>query len=134
MTTKNGIVTFIATGICAYEELHCSLRPRTPPLDPTVAELSSRLHIAKSSASDETGPSSSHKSRDTDDNDDDGALSDDDALFAELEKDDFDIGGYRERRIEALKAQMTKVKDMRETDHGRLTEIFDEKEVIRTSA
>ena len=59
---------------------------------------------------------------------------DNDALFEELEKDDYDLGGIRERRLEALKTQLAKVKDMRETDHGRLTEIMDEKHVIQTSA
>jgi hypothetical protein len=59
---------------------------------------------------------------------------DDEALFEELENDDYDMGGIRERRLEALKSQLAKVKDMRETDHGRLTEILNEKEVIRTSA
>ena len=108
------------------------IRPPTPPLDPTIAALSSRLHVAKVS---DASTSEKHLST-KDDNgiDDEEALSDDDALFAELERDDFDMGGMREKRLEALKAQMTKVKDLRETDHGRLTEVMDEKEVIRTSA
>lgn len=59
---------------------------------------------------------------------------DDDELLEELEKDEFDIAGFREQRLEALKAEMAKAQNMRESDHGRLTEIIDEKEVIRTSA
>jgi hypothetical protein len=63
-------------------------------------------------------------------------LEDDNALFEELENDDddLDIGGLREKRLEMLKAELDKAKNMRESDHGRLTEITDEKEVIRTSA
>lgn len=58
----------------------------------------------------------------------------DDEILAELEKDDFDIGGLREKRLEALKAEMSKAKDMRESEHGRYTEITDEKQVVQTSA
>jgi hypothetical protein len=95
------------------------LRPITPPLDPNIAALTSRLHTSKESGDDGVEPSSDF---------------DDDELFEDLEKDDYDMGGIREQRLEALKAQMTKVKDMRESDHGRLTEIMNEKEVIQTSA
>lgn len=82
-----------------------------------MAALASRLHVAQNDA---------NRDRLSDD--------DDDALLEELEKDDFDIGGFREQRLEALKAEMAKATNMRESDHGRLTEIVDEKEVIRTSA
>jgi len=40
----------------------------------------------------------------------------------------------REEKLEALKAEMTKAKNMREADHGKLTEITDEKQVIKASA
>ena len=33
-----------------------------------------------------------------------------------------------------FQAEMTKAKNMREADHGRLTEVTDEKQVIKTSA
>ena len=68
----------------------------------------------------------------SDDEDDD-----EDALFEQLEREEEDneiLGAFREQRLEALKAELTRTKDMRESDHGRLTEIMDEKEVIRTSA
>lgn len=81
-----------------------------------MAALASRLHVAQNDANR------------------DRLSDDDDALLEELEKDDFDIGGFREQRLEALKAEMAKATNMRESDHGRLTEIVDEKEVIRTSA
>ncbi|KAI5125011.1 hypothetical protein M0805_007435 [Coniferiporia weirii] len=61
----------------------------------------------------------------------------DDEIFAELEKDldnDFDLGALREQRMEELKREMNQVKDLRRQDHGRLTEVKDEKEVIRISA
>ena len=77
------------------------------------------MHVAETSASHDR---------------EDRLSDDDDALFEELEKEDFDAGGFREQRLEALKAEMAKAQNMRESDHGRLTEIFDEKEVIRTSA
>lgn len=65
-----------------------------------------------------------------------GELDDDDdeVLFDELEKDESHLAGVREERLEALKAEMVKTKNMREADHGKLTEITDEKEVIKTSA
>ncbi|KZW04073.1 thioredoxin-like protein [Exidia glandulosa HHB12029] len=62
---------------------------------------------------------------------------DDDALFERLEKeldDDFERSGIRERMMDDMKRQMERVRDMRESNHGRYTEIFDEKEVIQTSA
>ncbi len=65
---------------------------------------------------------------------DEHSSEDEDELFAELEKDDFHFGGLRERRLEALKAEMDKAKTLRESDHGKLTEISNEKEVIQTSA
>lgn len=97
--------------------MQCRIRPPTPPVDPKVAELASRLHVAQSSGQHD------HLSD-----------ADDDELLEELEKDEFDIAGFREQRLEALKAEMAKAQNMRESDHGRLTEITDEKEVIRTSA
>ena len=77
-----------------------------------------------------------HVGRDSGQGDQDDKLSDDDdeALFDELEKDDLDLANLREERLEALKAEMAKAKNMRESDHGRLTEITDEKQVIKTSA
>ncbi|KAF8314756.1 thioredoxin-like protein [Clavulina sp. PMI_390] len=93
------------------------IRPPTPPVDPKIAEIASRFHGSSQKDSED------HISDD-----------DDDALLEELEKDDFDISGFREQRLEALKAEIAKTQNMRESDHGRLSEISDEKEVIRTSA
>jgi hypothetical protein len=88
--------------------------------------------------------------------DDEHSDPDDADLFEELDKeleDGLDLGGLRERRMEELRREcvpqqmmglyfsepvfshrMGKVRDMRENEHGRYTEILDEKEVIRVSA
>ena len=77
----------------------------------------------------------------------------DDEIFAELERevdDSFDIGAMRERRLEELKKEcvsriswdcissctrrLREVKDMRDQNHGRVTELTDEKEVMQISA
>ncbi|KAG8969403.1 hypothetical protein FRC03_003094 [Tulasnella sp. 419] len=110
------------------------LRPPTPPVDPKVAELASRLQSSKV-ASDDTDSSNRFDRRvDDEAKGEDGDLSDSE-LFAELEREsDLELAGLREKRIEELRAEMTKAKDMRERDHGRYTEIMDEKEVIKTSA
>ncbi|KAG8693704.1 hypothetical protein FRC08_008959 [Ceratobasidium sp. 394] len=101
------------------------LRPPTPEIDPKVSELTSRLQTSS------THDTSTHPGKEVED-----ALSDDDddKLFEELEKDEFDMSGLREKRLEELKAQIAQARDMRENEHGRLTEITDEKEVIKTSA
>ncbi|KDQ20748.1 hypothetical protein BOTBODRAFT_169470 [Botryobasidium botryosum FD-172 SS1] len=93
------------------------VRPDAPSVDPQVSSLASRLE-----------PSTS-KNQDDDDKSD---ISDSE-LFDELENDDA-LRGLRERRMEELKNEMAKVRDMRESEHGRYTEITDEKQVIQTSA
>jgi len=100
--------------VIVWQRFPARIRPATPLVDPAVASVASRLHVGQNF---------------------DG-LSDDDlvALFDELEKDDFLLAGAREDKLEALKAEMVKAKNMLESDHGKLTEITDEKEVIRTSA
>ncbi|KAF8742844.1 Homocysteine S-methyltransferase, partial [Rhizoctonia solani] len=100
------------------------LRPPTPEVDAKVSELASRL---QSSATRDTTIGSG---KDIDDGFSDDE--DEDKLFEELEKDEFDMSGLREKRMEELKAQIAQVRDMRENEHGRLTEITDEKEVIKT--
>ncbi|KAG8745771.1 hypothetical protein FRC10_007032 [Ceratobasidium sp. 414] len=102
------------------------LRPPTPEIDSKVSELTSRLQT--SSVHD----TSTRAGKEVDDAPSDG--DDDDKLFEELEKDEFDMSGLREKRLEELKAQIAQVRDMRENEHGRLVEITDEKEVIKTSA
>ncbi|KAG8744089.1 hypothetical protein FRC12_014876 [Ceratobasidium sp. 428] len=101
------------------------LRPPTPEVDPKVSELTSRL---QTSSTHDTSTRAG-KEVDVDLSDDD-----DDKLFEELEKDEFDMSGLREKRLEELKAQIAQVRDMRENEHGRLAEITDEKDVIKTSA
>ncbi|KAG8823746.1 hypothetical protein FRC19_003259 [Serendipita sp. 401] len=56
-----------------------------------------------------------------------------DDILDKLE-DDLSLAGYREHRLEQLKRQMENARDLREIDHGKYTEITDEKEVIRISA
>lgn len=78
----------------------------------------------------------------------------DDEIFAELEKEideDFDMTALRERRLEELQQEcvcfttfhthsliklvrMRVVKDMKDQNFGKLTEMADEKEVLKTSA
>ncbi|KAG9086556.1 hypothetical protein FRC06_003030 [Ceratobasidium sp. 370] len=102
------------------------LRPPTPEIDSKVSELTSRL---QTSSVHDTATRAGKEVDDAPSDDDD-----DDKLFEELEKDEFDMSGLREKRLEELKAQIAQVRDMRENEHGRLTEITDEKEVIKTSA
>jgi hypothetical protein len=40
----------------------------------------------------------------------------------------------REQGLEILRREMERAKEMRENQHGRYTEITDEKEVVRASA
>jgi len=64
------------------------------------------------------------------DGDDDG-----DDLELDLDEDElFNTANYREQRLEELKREAEHSRDLREIDHGKYTEIFDEPEVIRTSA
>ncbi|KAG8901389.1 hypothetical protein FRC01_009860 [Tulasnella sp. 417] len=113
----------------ANEETEDYLRPPTPPVDSKVAELASRIQTATSQSS---GPT---ESRGKDANEADDEAMSDDELFAELEKeDDLELANLREKRMEALKAELSKVRDLREQEHGRYTELTDEKEVIKTSA
>ncbi|KLO14948.1 thioredoxin-like protein [Schizopora paradoxa] len=61
----------------------------------------------------------------------------DDEIFAELEKDideNFDMAALREQRLEELQQEMRIVKDMKDQNFGKLTEMKDEKEVLKTSA
>ncbi|ORY69298.1 thioredoxin-like protein [Leucosporidium creatinivorum] len=61
----------------------------------------------------------------------------DDGLFDDLEEgldDDFDLGGFRERRMEELRAQIDTMQKMKETNYGRYTEYKNEKDLISTTA
>ncbi|KAF8529041.1 thioredoxin-like protein [Hysterangium stoloniferum] len=95
------------------------LRPPTPPVNPKVASLAARL-----------------SARVSDDDTDNSDLEDND-LFEELDReleDGLDLGGFREKRMQELKQEVSKVRDMRENDHGKYSEITNEKEVIKICA
>ncbi|BGP21537.1 GTPase inhibitor [Rhodotorula toruloides] len=62
---------------------------------------------------------------------------DSDALLEELEAEldeDFDLGGFREKRMLELKAQVDAARRMHESDYGKLTEIKVEKDLIARTA
>jgi thiol-disulfide isomerase/thioredoxin len=71
-----------------------------------------------------------NNSRDQDDEEDE------EALFAELEAEieNDSSAAMREQGLSVLRQEMDRVKDMQANEHGRYTEIMNEKEVIRTSA
>ncbi|KAF8238797.1 GTPase inhibitor [Tricholoma matsutake] len=73
------------------------------------------------------------KHNNTDDNDDDD---DDEALFAELEAEieNDSSSAMREQGLDVFRREMERTKEMKENEHGKYTEIMDEKEVIRVSA
>ncbi|KAK9721872.1 hypothetical protein K7432_003101 [Basidiobolus ranarum] len=60
----------------------------------------------------------------------DNESEDEDALFAELENDDA-FENYREERLEQLKYELNKVRDLKENDHGAYTEVTSEKEILK---
>ncbi|KAL8281495.1 hypothetical protein RQP46_006179 [Phenoliferia psychrophenolica] len=62
---------------------------------------------------------------------------DPDALIEELEADlddEFDLGGFRERRMEEMRAQVEKAQKMKQSNYGRYTEMKVEKDVIDATA
>ncbi|KAF9019257.1 thioredoxin-like protein [Hymenopellis radicata] len=71
-----------------------------------------------------------HKRTSSDDEDDD------EAIFAELEAEIENDSSYsmREQGLGVLRREMDRLKDMRENEHGRYSEVSDEKEVIRITA
>ncbi|KAM0793430.1 hypothetical protein ACM66B_000877 [Microbotryomycetes sp. NB124-2] len=54
-------------------------------------------------------------------------------LEAELD-DDFDLGGFRERRMDELRLQMEHAQQMRESNYGKYTEYKVEKDLISVTA
>jgi len=86
--------------------------------DPKIASLASRL----------VEP---NNSRDQDHDDED----DDEALFAELEAElENDSNAMmREHGLQVLRQEMDRVKDMQANEHGRYTEMTNEKDIIRAS-
>lgn len=61
----------------------------------------------------------------------------DDELLEELERcldDDFDLSTLREKRLQELRREVVADRDMRENDHGKYTEVMDEKQVINICA
>ena len=105
---------------------HRTFLSARPPIDLTVASASLQARL---DFHEDISVSRSGRKDEDDDLSDDG-----DEIFAELEKDDFDSGRLRERRLEALKTEMDKARAFRESDHGKLTEISNEKEVVQESA
>ncbi|GAA5857096.1 hypothetical protein JCM8547_007956 [Rhodosporidiobolus lusitaniae] len=76
--------------------------------------------------------SSVHKKRNDDRDSDDS-----DALLEELEEEldnDFDLGGFREKRMMELKAQMEAAERSRTSGYGKYTEYKVEKDLITTTA
>ncbi|KAF8917895.1 thioredoxin-like protein [Mucidula mucida] len=71
-----------------------------------------------------------HKRTASDDEDDD------EAIFAELEAEieNDSSSSMREQGLVVLRREMDRLRDMRENEHGRYTEVSDEKEVIRITA
>ncbi|KAF9534202.1 thioredoxin-like protein [Crepidotus variabilis] len=74
---------------------------------------------------------SRRNNRTSDDEDDD-----DEAIFAELEEEIENDSNeqIREQGMRLLKEEMDRMKNMKENQHGKYTEVIDEKEVIRASA
>ncbi|GAA6038995.1 hypothetical protein JCM8097_000146 [Rhodosporidiobolus ruineniae] len=84
-----------------------------------------------SSRASSSTSSSIHRKRDDRDSDDS------DALLEELEEEldnDFDLGGFREKRMMELKAQVDAAQRTREGGYGRLTEYKVEKDLIAATA
>lgn len=57
-----------------------------------------------------------------------------DDLDEAAEKDDFDWKGLRERRLEALRAEVKRNEESKDARLGRYSEVTNEKELISTSA
>ncbi|GJN91495.1 hypothetical protein Rhopal_004518-T1 [Rhodotorula paludigena] len=72
-----------------------------------------------------------HKKREDSDSDDSDALLED--LENELDND-FDLGGFREKRMRELQAQLDAAQRSRDSGYGRYQEIKVEKDVIATTA
>ncbi|KAG9299885.1 hypothetical protein G9A89_005414 [Geosiphon pyriformis] len=53
-----------------------------------------------------------------------------DEMFEDLENDDLAMANFREQRLNQLKTEMGKLQEMQQHDHGTLTEISSEKEVL----
>jgi len=49
------------------------------------------------------------------------------------EDDEFGTN-YREKRLESMKQEVTRLQEMKENDHGRVTRLQDEKEIINRTA
>jgi len=57
-----------------------------------------------------------------------------DALDDAAETDDFDWAGLRERRLEALKAELKQKEFLGDGRHGQLTQMHNEKDLIEISS
>ncbi|RDB22590.1 Thioredoxin domain-containing protein plp1 [Hypsizygus marmoreus] len=92
---------------------------------PKIASLAAR--IVESNRPDHHPRNRQHESDDEDD---------DEALFAELEEEieNGSNAAMREQGLEVLRREMERMQEMKQNEHGRYTEIMDEKEVVRVSA
>jgi len=90
-----------------------------PSINPKIVSLAARL----------VEPNQSHTHHEQDEEDED-------ALFAELEEEieNDSNSAMREQGLEALRREMKRVKEMKQSAHGHYTEIMNEKEVVRVSA
>ncbi|KAJ3122860.1 hypothetical protein HK098_002436 [Nowakowskiella sp. JEL0407] len=68
---------------------------------------------------------------DGDDSLHDEDLLDEDAIFEELERgEDIEYNELREKRIEELQAQMSKLKEMQQNKHGTYTDVQNDKDIL----
>ncbi|KAI9179257.1 hypothetical protein H9P43_005920 [Blastocladiella emersonii ATCC 22665] len=58
-------------------------------------------------------------------------LDSDDELFDELEREADQFTGFREQRLEQLKYELERARDMKENHHGTYIEIKDEKDILK---
>jgi len=55
---------------------------------------------------------------------------DEDELINALEQDDTSMAAFREQRLQQLHSELSRAKDMRNSDHGTYTEVKDEKKLM----
>lgn len=55
---------------------------------------------------------------------------DEDELINALEEDDDSLNAFREQRLQQLHSELSRAKDMRNSEHGSYTEIKDEKKLM----
>ncbi|GAA5968706.1 hypothetical protein JCM8115_003689 [Rhodotorula mucilaginosa] len=96
----------------------------------TQASTAASTSSSSSAANRHINSNASRQGRDASDDDDDALLEE---LEAELDED-FDLGGFREKRMMELQAQFERTRKMQEGDYGRYTEVKIEKDLISRTA